>query len=77
MTTERETLMRQVAAATRVLREHCDTVQLFVSRYDEVSGHTQCASYGSGNYFARHGQVRLWLTEHEAVHQRGPTEEEP
>ena len=41
------------------LRKHFDTVQIFVSRQDGMS--TVGGSYGYGNWFARVGQVQLWM----------------
>lgn len=44
------------------LGEHFDTVQIFVSRHDmAVEEGTISANRGSGNWFARFGQVREWL----------------
>lgn len=40
--------------------EHFDTVQIFVTRFDAEQG-TCNASYGSGNWFARRGQIQDWL----------------
>ena len=40
--------------------EHFDTVQIFATRFDPEVG-TSNASYGSGNWFARRGQVQDWL----------------
>lgn len=41
------------------LGEHFDTIQIFVTRYDEEG--TVNAYRGSGNWFARFGQVQSWL----------------
>ena len=43
------------------LAEHFDTVQIFVTRYIGESKETVNAHYGTGNYFARVGQVSQWL----------------
>ena len=40
--------------------EHFDTVQIFVTCFDAEQG-TCNASYGSGNWFARRGQIQDWL----------------
>lgn len=61
------------------LSEHFDTVQIFVTRHmpAELNG-TRAIDYGSGNWYARHGQVSLWITqhnEHERVAVRKETEE--
>lgn len=46
------------------LGEHFETVQIFVSRHmpAELDG-TRSMNYGSGNWFARYGQVSLWMTQ--------------
>lgn len=41
------------------LREHCDSVQIFCTRLDE-NGDTLNFNLGSGNWFARFGQVVEW-----------------
>jgi len=48
------------------LSEHFDTVQIFVTSHmaAELDG-TRTINYGSGNWFARYGQVRMWVTDHE------------
>ena len=44
------------------LAEHFDTVQIFVTRYIGESKETVNAHYGTGNYFARVGQVGTWVS---------------
>lgn len=51
----------QLERSARVLREHFDTVQIFVTRCDEGSGETHALNLGSGNWFARRGQVSAWV----------------
>ncbi len=46
--------------ATDALREHFDTVQIFVTRHEGTDG-TVNVAFGSGNWFARKGQVSEWL----------------
>lgn len=54
--------MKRIRDACEVLSEHYDTVQIFVTRHDAGGvGGTVSATWGSGNWFARHGQVREWL----------------
>ena len=44
-----------------MLSEHFDTVQIFVTRHiSNEKGTVQCNA-GSGNFFARFGQVQFWL----------------
>lgn len=40
--------------------EHFETVQIFVTSFDPNEG-TKNASWGSGNWFARYGQIKSWL----------------
>lgn len=49
-----------VDGAVAALMEHFDTVQVFVTRYTGVEG-TVNINTGSGNWFARRGQVEAWL----------------
>lgn len=44
------------------LGEHFDNVQIFVNRHmpSELDG-TRSFNYGSGNWFARYGQITEWL----------------
>ena len=48
------------------LSEHFDCVQIFACRHipAELNG-TRIANYGSGNWYARYGQVKHWVIEHE------------
>lgn len=48
-------------AATSRLAEHFQNVQIFASNHDGIGG-TTYYHHGSGNYFARRGQVQEWLT---------------
>lgn len=47
-------------AATR-LREHCDSVQIFVTYHGEDGQSTGSYEVGRGNFFARQGQIQEWL----------------
>lgn len=51
------------------LSEHFDTVQIFCTRHmpAELDG-TRTLNYGSGNWYARYGQVRCWTLEHDEEH---------
>ena len=46
------------------LMEHFDTVQIFVTRYENEG--TTHLRHGSGNVFARRGQIAEWLTKETA-----------
>lgn len=44
------------------LGEHFDTVMIFTTRHEAgTRGGTVNAHWGSGNWFARYGQIRHWL----------------
>jgi len=48
------------------LGEHFDSVQIFANRCENGSDNgTQAVSVGTGNMFARFGQVKLWVEEQE------------
>ena len=49
--------LKQHAAA---MAEHFDTVQIFATRHEQNAGTVHCA-WGSGNFYARAGQVAAWL----------------
>ena len=51
--------IKLVEQSMNVLREHFDTVQIFVSRKDEDG--TVNATQGVGNWFACYGQVKDWI----------------
>lgn len=57
-----ESDLAMLKESTEKLREHFDCVQLFVTRYEpNQNGGTTNIHYGSGNWFARYGQVGEWL----------------
>ena len=43
------------------LMEHFDTVQIFCTKRDSEDGGTVSMHYGDGNWFARYGQIELWV----------------
>ncbi len=45
------------------LAEHFDNVQIFVTKMGE-DGTVNC-HYGSGNWFARYGQIKYWVKKEE------------
>lgn len=55
---------RILAEAVAALREHFDTVQIFVTRHDVDAEGTLSRAEGSGNYFARYGLCEQWVNHH-------------
>lgn len=54
--------MALLERAANQLGEHFDTVQIFVTRHSPVEeGGTINADWGTGNWFARYGQIHDWL----------------
>lgn len=45
---------------TRVLREHFDSVQVFVTRHNGHTEITESYQHGSGSWYERVGNVRMW-----------------
>jgi len=43
------------------LREHFDSVRIFVTRHDEKTSNTLAMSRGRGNYYSATGYVREWM----------------
>ena len=44
------------------LSEHFDSVQIFVTKHDNAAYNgTRNINWGTGNWFARYGQVMEWL----------------
>lgn len=54
-------VIRIAEEAKAKLMEHCDSVQIFVTKHD--GGESETASYetGGGNFMARYGQISEWL----------------
>lgn len=58
--------MERVQNAINQLSEHFDAVQIFASRHEaEIEDGTISLNLGSGNWFARYGQVRNWIIKQE------------
>lgn len=57
--------MRRIDAAINLLSEHFETVQIFTTRHEENAIGTVRACKGSGNYYARYGQVKQWVIQEE------------
>lgn len=69
--------MEMLRRATESLEEHFDTIHIFATRHEQgsLSG-TVNANYGSGNWFARRGQIRDWAIKQDEYTRREcePTE---
>lgn len=62
-----ESDMKLVREACESLSEHFDTVQVFATRYDSnLDQGTVNVLWGTGNWFARYGQIRTWLIKKDA-----------
>jgi hypothetical protein len=57
-------LMEIIKHHVEELRKHFDTVEIFCTIYDQESKETERANMGSGNWFARFGQVAYWLKQY-------------
>lgn len=58
------------------LGEHFDTVQVFVTRHEAgTADGTKHISMGSGNWFARFGQIKVWVIQTDE-HERGAARRE-
>lgn len=49
-----------------ILRTHFDSVQIFVTRQDDTIKQTVTANAGSGNWYARYGNVKAWIVGQDA-----------
>lgn len=59
--------LERVKEAVRVLGEHFDTVQIFVTTYNgDNDGTTRNINTGTGNWFARYGQILDFIKIQEA-----------
>jgi hypothetical protein len=53
---------KRVREAAEALGEHFDAVIIFATRYEsELASGTIRVSHGTGNWYARYGQVREWI----------------
>lgn len=69
---EKRAAFDRVKNAAENLGEHFDSVQIFVTRHAPEDEGTHRIAYGTGNWFARVGQVFTWLqTEKGAMHKQG------
>lgn len=58
---EKDADMKRLRDAVHVLAEHFCAVQIFATRYQD--GYTLACHAGTGNHWARVGQIRKWITE--------------
>lgn len=73
--------LQRVKQACETLGEFFDTVQIFATRFqpgedDDPSAGTVNLNWGSGNYFARSGQVREWIVKQDARAKKDVQQEE-
>lgn len=62
LTPEHEADLERIKRSVATLGEFFDTVQVFCTKsIGEDAGNTTSFHTGSGNWFARYGQVREWL----------------
>ena len=64
------------SAVNRLREAGFDSVQLFVSSYDPISGTTTHLDHGEGNIFARSGQVSRWVAEGLDDYMKSPGDED-
>lgn len=57
--------IKQLDRALVLLSEHFDTVQVFCTRHRDDDVGTFSMQKGSGNWYARYGQVCEWITKHD------------
>lgn len=63
---EEEQDMGRIQAALDLLSEHFDTVMVFATRHEPTTQDgTISAHRGVGNWFARYGQIKMWLLKEE------------
>lgn len=58
--------MQRLKDAAEALSEHFDTVAIFVTRHEEGEIGTTNASWGTGNFFTRWGQLEKWMARERA-----------
>ncbi len=55
----------RVKRACSVLAEYFDSVQIFTSKMSDNQADTQHYRHGTGNWFARYGQIKSWISDTE------------
>lgn len=69
--------LKIVTKAIQDLSEHFDSIQIFATRYDANSeGATVNVSKGTGNWFARAGQVREWIIKEDEASRKSVRDEQ-
>lgn len=58
--TQKDSDLSLLERHTKQLMEHFDSVHIFCTRHDGTEG-TLNADYGNGNWYARYGQIELWI----------------
>ena len=54
--------LQMLRKACETLGEHFDTVHIFAGRHDPAeAGGTVTCRWGSGNWYARYGQIKEWV----------------
>jgi hypothetical protein len=74
---QRSADIEMLRKAAEALGDHFDTCQIFCTRHmpAELDG-TRTVNYGTGNWFARYGQVKHWIIEHEEVARENARDQE-
>ena len=57
--------LKRLDKVLAVLGEHYDSVHIFVTRHETSEGGTVNVNRGSGNWFARLGQIQTWVVSQE------------
>ena len=60
---EREQDLGRIKKCCADLGEYFDAVEIFATRHEEDG--TVNVNWGSGNWFARYGQIRAWIVKEE------------
>jgi hypothetical protein len=69
--------MRIMRQHVEQLGEHFDSVQIFATRHEAgIEDGTVSCNLGSGNWFARYGQVKEWLVKRDEQMRQVAREEE-
>jgi len=71
--------LNRLEEACNTLAEFFDTVQIFATRLElegEDRGCTTNASWGTGNWFARKGQVDAWVLKQNEISRREVKDQE-
>lgn len=68
---QRDKKLELIKNQVRILMDSFDTVMIFATKHDPESENTTMFNQGSGNYFARYGQVKDWINHEEGKTMRG------